>query len=205
MKEGYIYLGEHYDVLGRELNISDKKIGKSITPVTREYSLNRTKSPVGYRIIDVYKVDDMDRVERMIHNILDGRRTYGEWFKDEEDTLTSEFNSFMNTYGATRTSTEELVKENQSQMEREVDTRLKDLANRFGVDTILIRKYKGVDYELLLNTDGYLVFNNQKFDTPNKFYNRGLVRYVTGVNGVSGTNQLSQFIVKDTGERLQDQ
>jgi hypothetical protein len=204
MKEGYIYLGEHYDVLGRELNISDKKIGKSITPVTREYSLNRTKSPVGYRIIDVYKVDDMDRVERMLHNILDGRRTHGEWFKDEEDTLTSEFNSFMNTYGATRTSTEELVKENQSQMEREADTRLKDLADRFGVDTILIRKYKGVDYEVLLNIDGYLIFNNQKFDTPNKFYNRGLVRYVTGVNGGSGTNQLSQFVVKDTGERLQD-
>ena len=23
--EGYIYLGEHYDVLGREINITDKK------------------------------------------------------------------------------------------------------------------------------------------------------------------------------------
>jgi hypothetical protein len=204
MKEGYIYLGEHYDVLGRELNISDKKIGKSITPVTREYSLNRTKSPVGYRIIDVYKVDDMDRVERMLHNILDGRRTHGEWFKDEEDTLTSEFNSFMNTYGATRTSTQELSKESPMLMEREVDSRLKDLANRFGVETILIRKYKGVEYEVLIDTDGYLIFNNEKFDTPNKFYNRGLVKYVTGVNGISGTNQLSQFIVKDTGERLRD-
>ena len=30
MTEGYIYLGEHYDVLNREIGISDKKIGLSI-------------------------------------------------------------------------------------------------------------------------------------------------------------------------------
>ena len=34
--EGYIYLGEHFDVLNRSIGISDKKIGKSIDPVTRE-------------------------------------------------------------------------------------------------------------------------------------------------------------------------
>ena len=31
--EGYIYLGEHYDVLNREVGISDKKIGLSINPI----------------------------------------------------------------------------------------------------------------------------------------------------------------------------
>ena len=64
--EGYIYLGQYYDVLGRELNLSDKKIGLSIDPVGREYQLNRTKSPIGYSIIAVYKVDDMNKVERML-------------------------------------------------------------------------------------------------------------------------------------------
>ncbi len=204
MSSGYIYLGEHYDVLGRELSISDKKIGKSITPVTREYSLNRTKSPVGYRIIDVYHVDDMDKVERMLHNILDSRRTHGEWFTDEGDTLTGEFNSFMITYGATKTSIEEISKENNISTEKQVDNRLKELAEKLGKDTILIRKYKGVEYEVILNTEGYLLFNDEKFITPNTFYNRGLVKLVTGENGNSGTNQLSQFIVKDSGERLQD-
>jgi len=28
--EGYIYLGEHYDVLGREISITDKKIGEQL-------------------------------------------------------------------------------------------------------------------------------------------------------------------------------
>jgi hypothetical protein len=50
-KEGYIYLGQYYDVLGRPLILSDKKIGLSKDPVLREYQLNRTKSPIGYTII----------------------------------------------------------------------------------------------------------------------------------------------------------
>ena len=44
--EGYIYLGEHYDVLNREIGISDKKIGLSINPIGREQSLTKTKSPI---------------------------------------------------------------------------------------------------------------------------------------------------------------
>ena len=48
--EGYIYLGEYYDVLGRELYTTDKKIGKTISLTQREYQLNRTKSPIGYKI-----------------------------------------------------------------------------------------------------------------------------------------------------------
>jgi len=204
MKEGYIYLGEHYDIMGRELNISDKKIGKSIDPITREYSLNRTKSPIGYRIINVYRVDNMDKVERMLHSILDSRRTHGEWFKDDEDTLTGEFNSFMIHYGAELSNTVEITKENKSLSDGEVDDRLQLLATKFGVDTPLIRTYKGIDYEVILNKDGYLVFDNKQYDTPNKLYNTGIVKYATGQNGHSGTNQLSQFKIKETGERLKD-
>jgi hypothetical protein len=98
--EGYIYIGEHYDVLGREITIPDKKIGLSINPVSRENQLNRTKSPIGYRIITAYKVDNMKKVENMLHAILDSRRVYGEWFKDDEDTLTNEFINFMIAYGS---------------------------------------------------------------------------------------------------------
>jgi hypothetical protein len=197
--EGYIYLGEHYDVLGREINITDKKIGLSVNPVSRENQLNRTKSPIGYRIISVYKVDDMNRVEKMLHAILDSRRVHGEWFKDDEDTLTGEFINFMVAYGAEFYNIEE---EKESIMEPE-DTRLIDTANRFGKDTMLIRTYKGVDYDVLLDTKGILHFKGETFNTPNKFYNGGLLKYITGKRGNSGTNQLSQFKVKETGERLQ--
>lgn len=198
--EGYIYLGELYDVLGRELTISDKKIGLSAQPLNREYQLNRTKSPVGYKIISAFKVDNMYKVEKMLHAILDSRRVFGEWFKDDEDTLTGEFVNFMIAYGAEIFN----MKEAKAAIEVEVDFRLQDLAKQFGKDTLLIRNYLGVDYEVVLTSKGTLQFNGELFDTPNKLYNNGIVKFVKGKKGGSGTNNLSQFVIKESGERLKD-
>ena len=201
--EGYIYLGQYYDVLGRPLILSDKKIGLSKDPVLREYQLNRTKSPIGYTIISVYKVDDMNKVEKMLHSILDSRRLVGEWFRDDEDTLTGEFINFMTTYGGVVCDIND-IKESKETLQLTSDTRLIDLANGFGKDTILIRTYLGNDYEVTLTTKGFLEFNGEYFDTPNKLYNNGVVKFVRGLKGNSGTNNLSQFKVKETGERLKD-
>lgn len=198
--EGYIYLGELYDVLGRELTISDKKIGLSAQPLNREYQLNRTKSPVGYKIISAFKVDNMNKVEKMLHAILDSRRVFGEWFKDDEDTLTGEFVNFMIAYGAEVFNVEEA----KSNIELELDVRLQDLAKQLGKDTTLIRNYLGVDYEVVLTSKGLLHFNGEYFDTPNKLYNNGIVKMVKGKKGNSGTNNLSQFVIKESGERLKD-
>lgn len=204
--EGYIYLGEHFDVLFRTLGISDKKIGKSIDPVTRENQLSRTKSPIKYRILVVYKVDDMDRVENMLHNILDSRRVEGEWFMDDEDTLTGEFIGFMEAYGAEKCDMSQLKT---NDIVIEPDKRLLAVYNKLtktgsSSSITLIRTYKGVDYEVVLDNKGYLNFNGEKFDTPNKLYNNGIVKFATGKKGNSGTNQMSQFVAKETGERLSE-
>lgn len=200
MNGQYVYLGQMYDIMGRELNNTDKKIGFSEVPVYRENSLNRTKSPIGYKIILLFEVDNMRKVEKMLHSILDSRRVYGEWFKDEEDTLTGEFNNFMIAYGATAIKVEDLKPDNNA----EPDNRLKDLALTFGKDVELIRTYKGVDYEVTLRKDGMLSFMGELFDTPNKLYNNGVVKYSRGTKGNSGTNNLSQLKIKETGERLKD-
>jgi hypothetical protein len=201
--EGYIYLGEYYDVIGRPVALPDKKIGFSKVPVSREYQLNRTKSPIGYRVLEVYKVSDMKKVETMLHSILDSRRLVGEWFRDDEDTLTGEFINFMIAYGGIVSSISD-IKESKEILQSTPDTRLIDLANGFGKDTTLIRTYLGNDYEVTLTSKGILVFNGEYFDTPNKLYNNGVVKFVKGVKGGSGTNNLSQFKVKETGERLKD-
>lgn len=198
--EGYIYLGELYDVMGRTMDINDKKIGLSVNPIQRENQLNRTKSPVGYKVVAAYKVDNMNKVEKMLHSILDSRRSYGEWFKDDEDTLTGEFINFMNVYGA---QVYNITEEKDSKQIVE-DTRLIDLVTKLGKETLLIRKYKGVEYEVLLDVKGLLHFNGEVFDTPNKLYNNGIVKFVKGKKGNSGTNNMSQFIIKETGERLKD-
>jgi len=198
--EGYVYLGELYDVMGRTMDINDKKIGISVNPIQRENQLNRTKSPVGYKVVAVYKVDDMNKVEKMLHSILDSRRSHGEWFKDDEDTLTGEFINFMNAYGA---EVYDMESEKESS-EVGVDTRLVDLAKKLGKETVLVRTYKGVEYLVKLDMKGLLHFNGEVFDTPNKLYNNGIVKLVKGKKGNSGTNNLSQFIIQETGERLMD-
>jgi hypothetical protein len=69
---------------------------------------------------------------------------------------------------------------------------------------MLIRTYKGIDYDVLLDTKGILHFNGELFDTPNKFYNSGLLKFLTGKRGNSGTNQVTQFKIKETGESLKE-
>ena len=199
--EGYIYLGEHYDVLNREIGISDKKIGLSIDPISREQSLTKTKSPIRYRIVVVYKVDNMRKVEKMLHSILDSRRVFGEWFKDDDDTLEGDFITFMNAYGA------EIYKIEEVKMEQNVliaDNRLKDIVEKHDSSLNLVRKYLGVEYDVVLDKRGLLHFNGDIFDTPNKLYNNGIVFHVKKKRGGSGTNNLSQFKIKETGERLVD-
>ena len=199
--EGYIYLGEHYDVLNREIGISDKKIGLSINPINREQSLTKTKSPIRYRIVAVYKVDNMRRVEKMLHSILDSRRVFGEWFKDDDDTLEGDFVNFMNAYGAEVYNIEEVKME---QNILKTDNRLRDVVEKHGAPLNLIRKYLGVEYDVVLDERGLLNFNGEVFDTPNKLYNNGIVFHVKKKRGGSGTNNLSQFKIKETGERLKD-
>ena len=201
MTEGYIYLGEHYDVLNREVGISDKKIGLSINPISREQALTKTKSPIRYRIVAVYMVDNMRKVEKMLHSILDSRRVFGEWFKDDDDTLEGDFINFMNAYGAEVYNIEEVKTEQNILV---TDNRLKDVVEKHGAPLNLVRKYLGIEYDVVLDERGLLHFAGNVFDTPNKLYNNGIVFHVKKKRGGSGTNNLSQFKIKETSERLVD-
>ena len=194
--EGYVYIGEHYDSLGRPIIPNDKKIGLTIDPPSRESSWSKTKSPYLYRHIKSYFVDDMFRVESLLHAILNSRNTNGEWFEDSDDTLVDDFTNFMQIYGGVLYVPE--LKEESTQV---TDQRLVDLAKQMG-ETVLIRTYMGEDYEVILTENGLLLFDGQTFDTPNKLYNNGIVKKVKGVRGNSGTNGLSQFKVKSTGKVL---
>ena len=137
----------------------------------------------------------------MLHSILDSRRVFGEWFKDDDDTLEGDFVNFMNAYGAEVYNIEE-VKIEQNILK--TDNRLKDVVEKHGAPLNLVRKYLGIDYDVLLDERGLLHFNGEVFDTPNKLYNNGIVFHVKKKRGGSGTNNLSQFKIKETGERLVD-
>ena len=98
---GYIYLGEYYHKAGKELNLSEKKIGKTINLDQREHELGRTNSPIGYTYINAWDTgDDTDKVERQIHALLGHDRMEGtEWFEDKADDLNDRLSTFMD-YGS---------------------------------------------------------------------------------------------------------
>ena len=194
----YIYIGEHYDITGRKLNIADKKIGLTTNPEQRESNWSRTKSPILYRHIKIYEVDDMNKVEKMLHSILSSRNTNGEWFEDSDDTLVNDFSSFMEVYGGVLYE----IDNNKVDKDGDVDYRLLNISKEYG-ELNLIRKYLGVEYDVKLTSDGYLEFMGVRYNTPNKCYNNGIVKHVKGTKGESGTNGLNQFTVKETGQNLE--
>ena len=97
---GYIYLGKYFHRAGKELNLSEKKIGKTINLDQREHELGRTNSPIGYTYINAWDTgDDTDKVERQVHALLGHDRMDGnEWFEDQADDLNERLSTFMN-YG----------------------------------------------------------------------------------------------------------
>ena len=56
----------------------------------------------------------------------------------------------------------------------------------------------------MVTSDGKYHFDGETYDTHNKLYNNGIVFHVKKKRGGSGTNNLSQFKIKETGERLID-
>ena len=93
----YIYLGKYFHRAGKELNLSEKKIGKTINLDQREHELGRTNSPIGYTYINAWNTGgDTDKVERQIHSLLDHERMKNtEWFEDIDDTLNFRIGKFM--------------------------------------------------------------------------------------------------------------
>lgn len=76
---GYIYL------IG---NSSKKiyKIGKSRQPKER-YKAIATKLPFSVEIIHVIGGDDIEKAEKLLHNIFAQKRTHGEWFELSDDDV----------------------------------------------------------------------------------------------------------------------
>jgi hypothetical protein len=93
MSKSYLYVAVYYDKKGREVSITDKKIGITKSPEEREKSLNYTKGPIGTTFVKLYEFDGKETaniIEKSIfHNLLSDRNTDGEWFSDEDESIIS--------------------------------------------------------------------------------------------------------------------
>ena len=90
-----------------------------------------------------------------------------------------------------------------------IDERLIKVGEKYGTPLTLIREYKPegglkVEHEVILKEDGLLYFDNIAYSTPNTLINNGIRWKVNGKKGGSGYDDLKQFKIKNTGEKLSD-
>ena len=108
-KSNIIYVGAYFDIHGRDV-LNDKKIGVTTDDVkSRKRDLTPTKSPMGYVMLNAWKVGpEADKIEKVLHNLLEDRKSHGEWFFDDDDTVVSKVQNFMETLGLFGASIEEM-------------------------------------------------------------------------------------------------
>tara|TARA_R110000796_G_scaffold196171_1_gene312681 strand:+ start:100 stop:810 length:711 start_codon:yes stop_codon:yes gene_type:complete len=87
----YLYVAQQIDVLGREISISDKKIGITNNPHVREMQLSKTLMPTSVAYVKLYKFVG-NKIAGLIesgifHNLLADRNTIGEWFSDDDGDI----------------------------------------------------------------------------------------------------------------------
>lgn len=96
----YIYIGKFFHRNGKNLNLLEKKIGKTTDLKKREFDLNRTKSPIGYTMVAAWDTGDAtSNMEQKLHAILAHDNSHGEWFEDDDDDLVARMAKYMELEG----------------------------------------------------------------------------------------------------------
>lgn len=151
MKKGkdysYLYVGVHYDLYNdREIGINDKKVGETVTPQIRESQLSKTKSPIGYMFVKLYKFwggQTAQLVEKnILHPLLSTRNTIGEWFNDDDDRLISDISKALYGLSSLGIKYEEVELEDSktSINKKEVISKAKDASKRIYFDIKNVEK-----------------------------------------------------------------
>lgn len=186
MCKSYVYVGIYYDVLGRPVSITDKKIGKTINPNQRENSLNATKGPIRVMFIKLYEFDSEEisyRVENIFETLLRDRKVDGEWYRDDDGDILEMVSKVMNNLSRIGVNMKEIDLEldpnitrvEKVQIQRAKNSKLKlihngeDISDRFAVDTFVkVHTIIGemVGWDNLVKDGKYDIFNS-----VNEFHN----------------------------------
>jgi hypothetical protein len=98
----YLYVQRYTDFKGREL-VSDKKIGVAQDVTARTKGLNGTLGPIMYETVAAWDLNGNAKpIESAIHTMLADKRTLGEHFEDEDDSLVEGIDKLMFAFGIER-------------------------------------------------------------------------------------------------------
>ncbi len=109
----HIYIKKFSDVNGYELP-SYKKIGITKDIEERRKQLSGTKAPIFVETICAWEFPENNAraVEQALHGLLLNKRTDGEWFIDEDDSIVTAVSRLMDAFGVKKVdSTDEEEKE----------------------------------------------------------------------------------------------
>jgi hypothetical protein len=98
-KDGFIYIGEYYHKHGKELSLTEKKLGKTRDLSDPSLAVSSEDLTIGYAIKQAYSVQDVDMTFDLITAFIDADRLTGEWFEDHNNTLKSRIEKFVVTMG----------------------------------------------------------------------------------------------------------
>ena len=98
-KDGFIYIGEYYHKHGKELNLTEKKLGKTRDLSDPSLAVSSEDLTIGYTIKEAYSVQDVDMTFDLITAFIDTDRLTGDWFEDHNNTLKNRIGKFIITMG----------------------------------------------------------------------------------------------------------
>lgn len=118
MKKNYLYIAQ-YIYRGGDKNLqadgyTEKKIGFSQRPKGRLGELSNTKAPIGMEFVKFFEIPNPG-VEKSFHRIYKDRHIYGEWFKDDDNSIVQDISSLMKDFDC-REITFEQIEEERTQM-----------------------------------------------------------------------------------------
>jgi hypothetical protein len=95
----YLYIKRYVDLTGAPVN-TNKKIGISKNVDERRRGLNGTLGPIQYETMAAWKIgENVRQVEHALHALLSDKRTFGEHFEDEDDSLVEGLAALMSAFG----------------------------------------------------------------------------------------------------------
>lgn len=99
----YLYIKKYADVNGYELP-NYKKIGMTNDVERRRKQLSGTQGPIFVETVCSWEFpdDNAKAVEKAIHGLLGNLRSVGEWFIDEDDSITDSLSTLMEAFNINR-------------------------------------------------------------------------------------------------------
>ena len=95
--KGYIYVGEYFHKFGKEMTLTEKKIGK-VKDLTQIPQIDDYAFSLDFAASDIYSVENVDKMYEALVAVLDHDNIKEDWFEDTDNDLKDRVARFMKAF-----------------------------------------------------------------------------------------------------------